>query len=430
MKHLTNIKALQAFHALRQIALILTNIFLAKSMLAQSDIGFFEMLLFIATTVSFFWTSGFIQGMLTTHPQLPTNDQKTFIFQVYVLFVGISALVFLILFFGKTPLCLALLGRASIPYYEWLSIYVFINIPTLLVENYLLLKKQALELVAYAIFFFVFYLLAVLVPVFIGWGLEWTFYALILFAVAKHLWLWRLLHQMGHFAWKASLLKPFVLVSLPLIAYALLGGLMQTFDNWLVAWFYNGDEEVFAIFRYGARELPISLALANSFSTAMLPEVAKNPNAVLSAIKNKSRKLFHLLFPIAIVGVLSSEYLFPLIFNPDFTDSAVVFNVYLLLTISRLLFPHTFLIGMGKTQLVLMTSIVEFLINVFLSFIFVHWWGLTGIALATVIAFSFEKVVYIVYLKRKYQIGWSRYTDLKWFGGYSIALILAFIWGS
>lgn len=428
MKHLTNIKALQFFHALRQIALILTNILLAKSMLGQSDIGFFEMLLFIATTVSFFWTSGFIQGMLTSHPKLEASDQKAFLFQIYVLFTAISTLIFLLLFFGKAAICELLLGRPNIPHYELLTIYVFINTPTLLVENLLLLKKRPLELVAYALFFSGFYILAVLVPIYMGWGLEWTFYALIIFAFVKHLWLWGLLFQMGRFSWKKGLLKPFIMVSLPLIAYALQAGFGQTFDNWLVGWFYNGDEEIFAIFRYGARELPLSLALANSFSTAMLPEVAKNPKAILPAIKSKSRKLFHLLFPISIAGVLLSQPLFPIVFNAEFSDSALVFNIYLLLIISRLLFPHTFLIGVGKTKVVLYTSLVELAINIGLSFIFVYWWGLPGIAMATVIAFTFEKVVYIVYLERKYQIKLGDYTDLKWFGGYSVVLVLAFLW--
>lgn len=424
---MTKVKALQIFHALRQVSTILVGLLLTKSMLSQSDIGFYEMLLFVGFTVTFFWVNGFVQGLLTTHPKLNTDEQKGFLFQVYTLFTGISVVVFLGLYFGQSFIATYLVNQPSLPYYNLFILYLLFNIPTLLVENFYLLKNKAWEIVSFGLLSSVGYFLVILVPVFLNWGFEWSFYGLIILAVLKHLWLWGVLLQISQVTWNIDLLKPLIVVSAPLIGYALVGGFAQFFDNWLVTWFYDGDEKKFAVFRYGARELPLALALANSFSTAMLPEVAKDLNQSVLDIKHKSRKLFHILFPLSIVGVLVSYPLFPIIFNPDFLESASIFNVYLLIIISRLVFPQTLLIGLGKTTFVLWVSIAELLLNIVSSLIFIQWFGLAGIAMGTVVAYSFEKVVYAVYLKREEGIQLGDYTDLRWFWGYSFVLILVFV---
>lgn len=424
---MSKVKALQFFHALRQLSIIFTNVLLTKSVLSQSDIGFYEMLFFVGFTVTFFWVSGFIQGLLTTHPKLHEQEQKGFFFQVYGLFLGISVIIFSVLYFGQEPIAQLLINQSHIPHYELFIIYLLFNIPTYLVENFYLLKEKPWEIFSFGILSFGGHILVILIPIFLGWGLEWSFYGLIALAVIKHLWLWVLLFQISVPNWNFKLLRPFLIVSAPLVGYALIGGFAQFFDNWLVGWFYDGDEKMFAIFRYGARELPLALALANSFSTAMLPDVAKDLNQSIQDIKNKSRKLFHLLFPLSIVGLLLSYPLFPIIFNPDFLASASVFNVYLLIIISRLVFPHTILIGLGKTTFVLWISVVELTLNILVSLLFIQWFGLAGIAMGTVIAYAFEKLAYTIYLQRNLGISFGDYTDLRWFWGYSLVLVLVFI---
>ncbi|MEM6380686.1 MAG: hypothetical protein AAF705_21055, partial [Bacteroidota bacterium] len=62
---LTNVKALQVFHLLRQGAVILVAIVFANSTLAVEVIGNYEQLLYIGYTISFFWVAGLIQGFLS-----------------------------------------------------------------------------------------------------------------------------------------------------------------------------------------------------------------------------------------------------------------------------------------------------------------------------------------------------------------------------
>ena len=68
-----------------------------------------------------------------------------------------------------------------------------------------------------------------------------------------------------------------------------------------------------------------------------------------------------------------------------------IFNVFLLVIISRLIFPQTILIAFGKTKMVLLISVLETILNIILSVIFVQYFGLIGIAFGTFLAYLFEK---------------------------------------
>ena len=159
----------------------------------------------------------------------------------------------------------------------------------------------------------------------------------------------------------------------------------------------------------------------------MLPEVAANLEAALVAIREKSLKLFHLLFPLSIFLVLSSKWLFPLVFNEDFGESAIIFNIFLLVTVSRLLFSRTILVGLNANRMIFYFSVFELAFNVALSFALVPFLGLSGIAIGTVAAYTLEKVLLCWYLYSKFGIGLARYTNMRWYLAYSTLMVLGFV---
>lgn len=425
---LTNVKALQAFHLMRQGATILTAILLAKSYLPTAAIGNYEQLLYISYAVSFFWVSGLIQGLLTSFSDESEEDQPAYLFNAYLVFGGISLFFFLVLLGFQQPALELFTGKDSLPYFRLYLVYMLFNMPTYLVENIYLLLGQPKRIFQFGFFSFGGHLVAMLVPVFLGYDFIWSFYGLVGLSLSKHAWLWFLLTQKSKAQVRWDLIRPWVILSLPLMGYALLGGLMQTFDNWLVNYWYDGDERTFAIFRYGARELPLALALAHAFSTAMLPEVRENLDQALTSIREKSRKLFHLLFPISIVLLATSTWFFPIVFNADFIESVPVFNTYLLIIFSRLVFSRTVLVGLKDNTVVLWISVIELLVNIGASFLLIDWFGLTGVALATVLAYSLEKLLICGYLYRKHGIGVRRYVDLRWWTGYTLVLWAVYVW--
>jgi O-antigen/teichoic acid export membrane protein len=424
---ITNVKALQAFQVLRQGATILIAIMLAKSSLALEDIGHYELLFYVGFTLTAFWIGGLIQGMLAKYPQLKVEQRPAFLWNAYWVMVGLATLVLMALLFARQPILQFLTGQPDLPYYDLFVWFLWIQAPAFLLENIYLLLNQPRRIVAFGLASFGMQVTAVLVPVFMGLGLYWAFWGLILTAIVKHVWLWTVLMRQSAVQMPKSRQELYwVYTSIPLILYTLIGGLHQSFDNWLVNYSYQGDERIFAIFRYGARELPFALALSGAFGSALLPVVAGELEEGLRQIRDKSRKLFHFLFPLSIGLILINHWLFPLVFSESFEESVIVFNTFLLITSSRLIFSRTVLVGLNENRVVLYISLLELPINIVLSFLLVPHFGLAGIAMGTVVAFTFEKVGLCWYLNYKYRIKMAQYTDLGWFWAYSAALLGSF----
>jgi O-antigen/teichoic acid export membrane protein len=207
----------------------------------------------------------------------------------------------------------------------------------------------------------------------------------------------------------------------------LLSGSGQYIDGFIITSYF--DDATFAVFRYGAREFPLVLLLANSFSSSMLPGFA-DPSGLklnLEKIKVNSRKLGSWLFPLSGILMLATHQVFPLVFNASFSESATIFNIYLLLIVSRLLFPQTILIGLQKTRPILWASALEIALNVALSLWFVQFWGIAGVAFGTVCAYLFEKLLLIALVRKVCGFRIAEYLNLRQHVLYSVLLSATFV---
>jgi len=411
---------------MRQGAVVVIAILLAKSSIGQEEIGVYEMLQYLSFLVTSFWVSGIIQAILTTYPKLSEAEKPILIGNTYLLFTLISVVLFVLLFACDNGVQRIFFNQTGLPYYHIFVAFLLLNTPVFLLENFYLLQNRGLSILILGVFSFGLQLLAVLLPVFLGYPFIWSFYSLLALAVLKHLWLLVFVLKNGRFAVHKKLIIQILGLSAPLMMYSLLSAVNLKFDSWFITYIYPGDEELFAIFAYGARELPIVMTMAAAFSSALLPEVAKDTVGSLKMIREKSVKLFHFLFPFSILLMLTSKYWFPLLFNQGFLESVPVFNVFLLVVISRLIFSRTILVGLQDNKMVLLISIAELLLNIILSIILVKYFGLLGIAIGTVLAYWMEKALISFYLFKKYKIGLGAYVNLNWYLAYSVGLLLCF----
>jgi O-antigen/teichoic acid export membrane protein len=135
----------------------------------------------------------------------------------------------------------------------------------------------------------------------------------------------------------------------------------------------------------------------------------------------------HFLFPASMVFMIFTRWLFPRMFTPDFIRSGDVFLIYLLLTIPRLVFPQTILIGRKKTRITLIAAVLAQAINIPLSLFLVQYYGVVGVALATVGVYILEKVYLSAHIWYKMRIDPSEYIPLKTLLVYSILMISLFV---
>ncbi len=424
MAFLDNARAMQAFHLMRQGSIILLAIFLARSNLTESEIGLWEQLNYVGYTLSFFWVTGLVQGMLTRHADLSVEERRRFYRSAYYVFLALGILTTVAGLLFERPLALFLTTKGDLQYLPLYLVYMGINLPTYLVENFYLLEKRPKGIVLFGLFAFGLQLVVVLTPVLLGYEFIVSFYGLIGLGILKHFWLLGWLWKNSHSG--EVDLQPWLWLSLPLMGYALMGGLIQSSDGWVVNYWFKGDEGQFALFRYGAREFPLSVALASALSAALLPEISSDMALGLKTLRVKSLRLMHWLFPLSAVLLLSSHWFFPLVFRPGFEESAAVFNTFLLILIPRMVFARTVLIGLKDNVSVLWFSGFELVANLILSLLLVAPLGINGVAIGTFLAFVLEKVLMVGRLVRKHGVQPKQYFRLDWWCAYSLLLLFVY----
>ena len=422
---LTNISALQLFQLMRFGALMLIGIVFTKTSLSTQAIGEYEQFLFLAGGVSYFWLNGLIRGLLPL-----TNDDKqtnhTRFFNAFVLLSLFSLVCAGLLGLLARPVSDALLNKNHIQYLGLLLLYLVLSVPANLIEYFFLIRKESSRILSYGLISFSLMIAFVVVPSIAGLEIKYSLYGLLAVAVLRYVFLWVLMLKNGSLKISVPFMKEHLSLSAPLILSAVLSGSAQYVDGFIVT--SRFDEATFAIFRYGARELPLALLLANAFSNAMLPEFNKTNKLEenLSKIKLESLKLANVLFPFSAVLLAFSHFLFPVVFNTQFKESATIFNIYLLLVTSRLLFPQTLFVGLKQTSVIAWASFLELMINVSLSLWFVQLWGIEGIAYATVIAYLFEKSFLVFSVKRRLNIVVTQYQNIFRHLIYSLLLLAVF----
>jgi O-antigen/teichoic acid export membrane protein len=424
---ITTTAAIQSHQMLRQASLVLISVLLAKSGLTTDDIGIYETLLFIGTTLSYFWLNALIQSTLTFIPSVKDSEKHQAVFNIFLIFNALSLALFLILFLFKYPISLFFAGKANLPFYTTYAVFLLLNFPPLLLESLWTIEKHPLSILAYSVVSNIVLPFAIVLPLWLGCPFVYSFYGMISVAAVRYIWLIiKVLSSTKNACFSKSLIHSFLVLALPLMAYSFLNGFVTSFTSWIVHWFHNGDQQAFAIFRYGAREFPLALALATGLSNSIIPVLTTNANEGLSVLKKKSERLWHILFPTSIILMLTSKSLFPLVFNPSFSQSAPVFCVFLLLLTSRALFPQAILLALKETKMMLYISIIETLSIIILSFLLIKPFDTEGVAWALVLGFLLEKILIIVFLKRQYQIDFRDYTNVKLYLIYSILLVISY----
>jgi O-antigen/teichoic acid export membrane protein len=435
IKPVDNISGLQLFQLLRFTIFFIISIVFTKSRLTKEEIGSWEMFMFIAGFLSFFWVNGTIQSLLPlyhrnkTYRMLGENTggKSPEIFNAFLLLSFFSLMFFLFGHVIKNNFSV-FHYTGDVPYINLLLLYILLSNPVCLIEYIYLLNNRSHRILQYGIYTFTAQLAFIIVPVILGKDLIWSIYGLLAITGLKWIWLIILLRRYTAIKISVRFIKEHMYLGAPLIITSLISGSSQYIDGIIVSSYYH-DPGIFAVFRYGAKEFPLVLLLATGLSNAMLPEFStrERMKESLAKIKMKSERLMHFLFPASMVMMLIARWLYPRMFNPDYVRSADIFLVYILLVIPRLVFPQTIVIGRKKTHITLFAAILELGINIPLSLFLIPGYGIVGVALATFFVYSLEKLFLILYVWKKMKIKPSEYIPITPYLIYSTVLSILFV---
>jgi len=424
------------FHLMKVVVFLIISIVFTKSHLTRADIGKWEMFMFIAGLVTFFWVTGIIQSLLPLYHRNKTfrkigdngSEKSPEIFNAFLLLCFFSLIVFAFGHAYKNNFSVFSL-RGNVPFLNLLFLYILLSSPVCLIEYIYLLNNRSHRILQYGLYTFMGQAIAIILPVVLGKDIIWAIYGLLAITGIRWIWLIVLLRRYAEMTVSWEFMKEHLYLGAPLILTSLISGSAQYTDGVIISAVYR-DPAMFAWFRYGAKEFPLVLMLANGLSNAMLPEFStrERMKESLAKIKVKSKRLMHLLFPMTIIIMLSTRWLYPRMFNPDFQKSADIFLVYSLLIIPRLIFPQTIIVGRKKTHISLIAAVLELVFNIFLSFFMINkGYNLQGVALATFISYLFSKAILVWYCWSKMKIKPSEYIPVKFYLAYSALVSLAFV---
>jgi O-antigen/teichoic acid export membrane protein len=407
--------SLQLSQLLRAGIIFIMTILTARLCSTKLEMSKIETIILTFSSLSFFWVSGFINTYLPEQKRNPESAD--------------NALKNLLFIFG---ICGALV--AQIVLYPLIKGNSYLIFPTFLLYqlsfsiDYFLFAKGRLKLLKeYAISNFIISILVFFIVLKQYPNVEGFLYGL--FGVSFLRIIFYLITIKLPFDLKSRALHDSILFfkrSWTYLLVMLLNGIFLYSDSWIVKSFCLPS--VFLIYRYGGREIPIVQILSNATSNHQSRVVISKDNEIIKKeLVQENIRLQWLCFPLAIIFCLFSSNLFKFLYGNVLLDAAPIFSIYTLTTIPRMIQPQGILLGLGHQNAMLRISAIEVLFNIAADFILLYFFGIYGIAFASFLAYSLEKLLQVYYLNKHEQIELSQYVQIKLFMVFSICLVVGLV---
>jgi O-antigen/teichoic acid export membrane protein len=421
----TPIRLLQFFNISRQLSVLFYAFLLPFLNYSNDEIGSFELLQILAYSFSFFWISGLIQGLMHVYPSLPKQSKQKILAAAFLLFCVVSTFFVVLIGLGIYLNIPIFQSFKAIPFVWIFLLYFLINTPAQLLEYALFLEEKFQWLKISCLVSFPLQILLFSVPLLWFDNISLGITGLTLWAFFRFLVL--IFYSFSFpFHFDKKLLYPMISYSKPLIFSALVGGLASVINASLVQYYYHGSSAIFAIYRYGARELPFVNGLFEGLGLGIIPSLIKDIEDGLFKLRKNTLHLLHLVFPISILLMFFVHSWFPMLFSNQFMDSIPIFKIFLFLVICRTIPTNSVINALGHSRILAVISLLELVIHLIASYMGLHWFGLIGIAYATFLAYSFEKLAGLYYLWRKKGIILTQLIPFYWWLFYSILLIVSY----
>ncbi|MFN4082848.1 MAG: hypothetical protein ACK4K9_04390 [Bacteroidia bacterium] len=423
---LTKYNSLQIYQFLRFGSFFLISILIAKIVFFKHSpeygtllISRFEGLLLISGSVTWFWVSSICNTLIPFYNGSDESTQKKILFNAFVLLTVFSLIAGIVVF------VIGYYKKFDSDLYQMFAVVIFFNTPSFLADYIFYLKGKYKSLIYWGIITFSAQIILLCVPIYTRNTLNSAINLWLVLSMLKFNYTIILLMKYASIHVHTRLIFDFMKKVTPFMFSIFLAGSMEYINSYIVQ--FRGTVNDFTIFRYGAKELPIFLILANTLSNVYSGEISNlnkegKLDLALKKLKKANQRLMRWLFPGTVFLMLISKYFFIYVYHPNLAEGYKIFNIYLLLIVSRMLFPQTIIMGLMKNRIFYLVSTNYLIINVTLSIWFYNLFGITGIAYATVIAYLVEKIMLVIYCKTQ-SIDIRKYTALGEYLIYSIATI-------
>ncbi len=198
---------------------------------------------------------------------------------------------------------------------------------------------------------------------------------------------------------KQSMLK-ILNYSVPLGLSGMLGTITLMTDKVIVSTMCTPEK--FANYVNGAIEIPLIGIITGSIASIILVDMVKYIDQekkikALKLFKKAAVKSAIVLFPVMIFLLISGKSLILTLYSEKYEGSVAPFYIYLFILPIRIVIYGSAMMALGQTKAILFRSLFDFIINIFLSILFIQLFGYLGAAIATIVTLYFWTVPFNLY---------------------------------
>lgn len=203
-----------------------------------------------------------------------------------------------------------------------------------------------------------------------------------------------------------DILKKVLIFSIPIGLASVAGTLKIEMDKLIIAWFYNTEQ--LAIYSNAARELPFSI-IGTSLTAVLLPQMARlmktNERGKAVEIWGHAISLSYLIICFFAAGIfVFAPEAIEILYSHKYIRGTDVFRIYALVLLLRCTYFGMILNSMGRTKIILYSTIFTLLTSVILNIAFYYIFGFIGPALSTLVSTLFGAMYLLFATSREISI--------------------------
>lgn len=269
---------------------------------------------------------------------------------------------------------------------------VVLELPTLPMPNILIAIDQTKDAGILNILVGITQLLALVLPLILGYPLAFVVYSLLGYGALRFLFsgylFLKYFKTKGPELPKGTLLEQFK-YSLPLSIAQIIWGLNRQIDKYVVAFFFT--PVVFAEYIVGAWEIPLIGIIASSFASVLMPQLVSfhltgQKENLLVLWRNSIQKVSVIVLPLVVLFLVVAEEFIVLLASEKYLPAVLPFRIYTVIIIQRVAVYNSLLKAIDETRAVTRAAIYLLLVNMVLNIPLLLLFGIVGPPIATLTA--------------------------------------------
>ena len=371
-------------------------------MLTKHDYGTLQQLQLIGATAAGALVLGLPNSVYYFH-RLDDDHSRTALVQQTLALLALSGLItWLALTLGARPLSEWMNNAELLRYLPLFALSVGLSIADEHFLHFMIARNRFLTAAAFDTGETIVRVLALLIPLLAGYGLQGLVLSVVALALTRALVRNALL--LNSIGWKlhprpgSLFVREQLAYSIPLFLTSLTGLLGGALDRMIIS--INFTPTLYAIYTVGALQIPLDtifqIPIANVLRASM-PELVRAGQLpeVVHLIREAARKLSIIMLPSFIFLLGFSEEFITLLFTANYRASVPVFQIYIWLLPMNMFVLSPIPQAFGRTKAILYIVFIGTSVQVAASFALLKWIGYLGPAIAMVVCSNLIVLAYM-----------------------------------